>query len=229
MLMGPGWGMSGLGGIMLGETGMAASPRQSHACAWAALARRGTEVTVPAERVLHWQGEPESGLTLVTDGIVRLTVAVGDDQELVVRMVRSGDAFGAVSAADGGSHATTATTDTGCRLVHVTTAVVRALVADDPSVARFLLAHLSTEVRRVEARLVQRCSKSTLSRVAARLSALDRGDPILMTQSELADWVGATRESTARSLGELRRRGAVSTGRGRIEIVDRDRLLELAS
>ncbi|HKJ55590.1 MAG TPA: Crp/Fnr family transcriptional regulator [Nitriliruptoraceae bacterium] len=183
---------------------------------------------MPSGRVVHRQGEPESGLTLVTNGIVRLTVAVGADQELVVRMVGSGDAFGAVSAADGGLHATTATAATDCRMVHVPSAVVQALVADDAAVARLMLAHLSTEVRRAEDRLVQRCSKSTLSRVAARLSALDRGDPILMTQHELADWVGATRESTARSLGELRRAGAVTTARGRIEVVDPDRLLEMA-
>ena len=96
------------------------------------------------------------------------------------------------------------------------------------ALARFLLAQLAAAARLAKQRLAQRCGTTTLSRVAARLSALDHGGPINMTQSELAQWVGATRESTARSLGELRRAGAVVTGRGRIEVVDRDQLVAAA-
>jgi CRP-like cAMP-binding protein len=39
-----------------------------------------------------------------------------------------------------------------------------------------------------------------------------------MTQTELAGWVGATRESTARALAAFRRAGFVSTSRGRIVV-----------
>lgn len=76
---------------------------------------------------------------------------------------------------------------------------------------------------------MQHCSKTTLGRVADLLATLDDdadGRRIDTTQRELADWVGATRESTARSLGRLRDRGAIATGRGWIEVLDRDRLTE---
>jgi CRP-like cAMP-binding protein len=41
-----------------------------------------------------------------------------------------------------------------------------------------------------------------------------------ITQAELADWIGATRESTARSLARFRKAGLVETWRGRIVICD---------
>jgi CRP-like cAMP-binding protein len=45
-----------------------------------------------------------------------------------------------------------------------------------------------------------------------------------ITQGELADRIGATRESTARALGEFRRSGVLETGRGRIIVHDLDGL-----
>jgi CRP-like cAMP-binding protein len=41
-----------------------------------------------------------------------------------------------------------------------------------------------------------------------------------MTQSDLAEWIGATRESTARALAQFRRAGLIETCRGRIVVLD---------
>ena len=41
-----------------------------------------------------------------------------------------------------------------------------------------------------------------------------------ITQADLAEWVGTTRESTARALAKFRRAGLVETCRGRIVVLD---------
>ncbi|MGE5211152.1 MAG: helix-turn-helix domain-containing protein [Acidobacteriota bacterium] len=41
-----------------------------------------------------------------------------------------------------------------------------------------------------------------------------------ITQSDLAGWIGATRESTARALAGFRRAGLVRTSRGCITVLD---------
>ena len=46
-------------------------------------------------------------------------------------------------------------------------------------------------------------------------------------QDELAGWVGATREATARSLAIFRRAGAISTGRRRITLHGLDTLAKV--
>ena len=48
-----------------------------------------------------------------------------------------------------------------------------------------------------------------------------------ITQADLADRIGATRESTARAIGEFRRAGVLETGRGRIVVLDIDGLADL--
>ena len=49
-----------------------------------------------------------------------------------------------------------------------------------------------------------------------------------MRQADLAEWLGATRETTARSLGTLRRAGLISTGRNCVTVHDRTALAVVA-
>ena len=51
---------------------------------------------------------------------------------------------------------------------------------------------------------------------------------LVMTQADLADMLGTTRQSLNIELKRLERDGMIGLGRGRIEIRDRARLLELA-
>ncbi|MBY5164082.1 Crp/Fnr family transcriptional regulator [Salsipaludibacter albus] len=189
----------------------------------------GRPIELDVGRVLYRQGEAADALVLVDDGAVQLSIAVGDGQDLAIARVDRGGVVGLVSAVDGQAHAATATVvDTG-RGTAVCRRHLRRLLADDPHVATYLLQCLTANLRRADRRLVQHCSKTTLGRVADLLATLDddaHGGRIDTTQRELADWVGATRESTARSLGRLRDRGAIATGRGWIEVLDRDRLTE---
>lgn len=49
-----------------------------------------------------------------------------------------------------------------------------------------------------------------------------------IAQEELAQRIGATRQTTAKVLGQWRRRGWIVTGRGRIVVLDRSALGALA-
>lgn len=81
------------------------------------------------------------------------------------------------------------------------------------------MAHLSD--------LVTQLSFNTVAeRVAAALlnGTQANGDVMRLTQAELAAEVGTTREVVARSLAGLQASGAIHLGRGRITVLDRDRL-----
>ena len=41
-----------------------------------------------------------------------------------------------------------------------------------------------------------------------------------LSQTDIAEWIGATRESTARALAHFRAAGVIRTGRGRIVVDD---------
>lgn len=115
--------------------------------------------------------------------------------------------------------------------VEPTTAVVvrgdrfERYLQDNPPVA---LALLRMQSRRLQ-EMTQRSmlgGRSVKARIAQRLIELsasgDRAGLVELTQTELAQFVDASREWTSKALGELRREGAIETGRGRIVIVDPD-------
>jgi CRP-like cAMP-binding protein len=58
-----------------------------------------------------------------------------------------------------------------------------------------------------------------LHRLAVRFDALG-GEPIPLTQSDVASIAGITRSTANRLLRQAERDGVVSTGRGRVSILD---------
>ncbi|MBG7606344.1 MAG: Crp/Fnr family transcriptional regulator, partial [Actinobacteria bacterium] len=101
---------------------------------------------------------------------------------------------------------------------------------ESPELAAAVLHNMSAQLRRANDRLVARNSNSATVRTGnmlVELSSLmmkhsgcaDRCE-LPITQVELADWIGATRESTARALACFRKAGLVETFRGKIVICD---------
>jgi len=70
--------------------------------------------------------------------------------------------------------------------------------------------------------------RSVKARIAQRLIELEgrsgNAGVVELTQSDLAKLIDASREWTSKALGELRRDGAVETTRGKILILDHDKL-----
>ena len=89
---------------------------------------------------------------------------------------------------------------------------------------------LSAELRRANDRLVTLNSNSATVRTGRMLVELASlmmrhgGDAetytLPLTRTDLAGWIGATRESTARALTRFRRAGLVRTCRGQIVVLD---------
>lgn len=70
-------------------------------------------------------------------------------------------------------------------------------------------------------------SDDLASRISHRLQAMSEesaNGELDLTQSELASWVGASREATVRCLCRLRAAGAITTRRGHITVTDGDAL-----
>lgn len=76
--------------------------------------------------------------------------------------------------------------------------------------------------------------RSVKARIAQRLLELstrsEHPGVVELTQSDLAQFIDASREWTSKALGELRREGVIETARGRLIILDelalRDALMD---
>ena len=96
-----------------------------------------------------------------------------------------------------------------------------------PSVALALLRMQSRRLNEMTQRSMLG-GRSVKARIAQRLLELSTRSSsdgvVVLTQSDLAQFIDASREWTSKALGELRREGAIKTARGRIVILDYDLL-----
>jgi CRP/FNR family transcriptional regulator, cyclic AMP receptor protein len=114
-----------------------------------------------------------------------------------------------------------------------------AAVRTSPELAMVSLRGLARQLRRANARIRVGETETVAARTAhlllelaerfARADGGRGGDGVVpITQTDLAEWLGATRETTARALAELRRAGVITTARSRITVNDPAALAALA-
>jgi CRP/FNR family cyclic AMP-dependent transcriptional regulator len=115
---------------------------------------------------------------------------------------------------------------------------LRRLIELHPTIAVNVIRHLSTRLAEAERELEAMAYQRVGQRLARKLIDLGqrfgvksvRGTLIQarLTQQELADMIGTTRETLAHTISDFRRRGLVSTNQQRVVIRDAERLLEVA-
>jgi CRP/FNR family transcriptional regulator, cyclic AMP receptor protein len=94
-----------------------------------------------------------------------------------------------------------------------------------------LIEALAAQLEEREARLMTLAYQGVTARLAATLlRRSDAGSREIhgLTHQDLADWVGASRESVTRALDELHAAGIIELGRRQIRILNQDRLRALA-
>ena len=210
-----------------------------HATVADAIAELGTRRAHAAGDLLFVEGEHSHSVYVCVEGRIRIFLTTPSGRELLVGVKAPGDEFGELSALDGRPRSASAAA--------IDRSVVAALPADryldlllaSPHLSVAVCQSLSAELRRANDRLVMRDSCSATVRTGRMLVELaslmmrhsGEADTYLLplTQTDLAGWIGATRESTARALARFRRAGLVRTGRGQIVVLDVLGLNELVS
>lgn len=203
------------------------------------ITEQGHRRAYRAGDVLFHETDASTHVYLVVTGRVRLVVAGACGRELLLDVKVPGDMFGELSAIDGHGRATTAIAMEQTEVQELAGDRFLAALAANPGAAIAELQVLSRNLRRANARISAGETEPVVTRTARLLLELsDRftnGSAasqvvwiVPLTQADLAEWLGATRETTARSLGTLRRAGLISTGRNCVTLHDRDALALVA-
>lgn len=203
------------------------------------LLHRGAAVRHAKGRSIFREGDPSGAVYEVVAGRIRIEVSTPTGGRLVLGVKEPGDLLGELGALDGRARSATAVAMEDCELIQTGVDDFLAVLEEKPAVAVSLLQRISRDLRHAVDRTTARASADTTQRLAMLLS--DLGDrfgeyhadanvtiDLALTQDDLAGWIGATREATARSLRTLRDRSAVTTARRQITITDPDALLDVA-
>lgn len=185
-------------------------------------------------QTLFNEGEPGDRLYVVTAGKIKLSHASGDGRESLLMVLGPGDMFGELSLFDPGPRTSTAIAVTEAAVLGLGTNDLRPWLSGRPEVAQSLLQALAHRLRRTSEAMSDLVFADVPGRVAKALLELgDKfGTPTAgglyvhhdLTQEELAQLVGASRETVNKALADFASRGWLKLETRSVELLDMERL-----
>ena len=188
---------------------------------------------------LFLEGDSASEFLIILTGQVKITVASHDGREVLLEVRGKGEVIGEMALIDQAPRSASAfslVTPTECLVMSVRS--FRELVDTDPAFTRVLLTEMVHKVRGASFHQLELALDDVNGRVVRRLLELDRrfgtgveGAPIKspITQQELADWAGVSRQAVVKELRLLRDDGVLATKGSTITIHNREALVDRAS
>lgn len=171
--------------------------------------------TLAKNRLLISEGEVSDTLFLLLSGEVQIFLSDLDGKEFILSVLKEGDYFGELALLDAEKRTASAITLTKCTIVTIKGADFKDILQKHPGIYPVLIKHLMTIVRTNTENVRMLALKDVYSRFRKLL--IDNSIDILgvkrvstkMTQKDIANRIGASREMVARILRELSKGGYI--------------------
>jgi CRP/FNR family transcriptional regulator, cyclic AMP receptor protein len=205
-----------------------------------ATALRADIIDVQLDRGERLFAEGDSGdkLYIILSGKIKLTKAAPDGRENLLSVHGPGEMFGELSLFDPIPRTSSATAVTSARLAALAHDDLRTWLSTRPEIAMHLLQALAQRLRRINEVKADLVFTDVPGRVAkALLDLADRfgvqtpeGVQVNhdLTQEELAQLVGASRETVNKALADFTARGWIQLAAKSVLVTDTDRLRKRA-
>jgi CRP-like cAMP-binding protein len=200
----------------------------------AALRSCMTDVKVARGRTLFNEGDPGDRLYVVTEGKIKLGRTAADGRENLLAILGPGEMFGELSLFDPGPRTATATAVTDTSVLGLGHDELEPWLTGRPEVAAQLLGALAQRLRRTNEAMADLVFSDVPGRVAKALLDLARRFGVQsedglhvthdLTQEELAQLVGASRETVNKALADFASRGFLRLEARAVVILDIERL-----
>ncbi|HLH65101.1 MAG TPA: Crp/Fnr family transcriptional regulator [Solirubrobacteraceae bacterium] len=207
------------------------------------------EASVPrafaAEETVFREGDEGDTCYVLRLGRVRALREHPDGRSITLATFGPGELFGELSLLDRGRRSATVEAVEDAEAVAIMGRDMRRLLRAEPDIALGMLASLGRRLRATNERLARQSFQTVPSRVASALrqliaQAAGSGAPVpaaacggsceqepvrlAVTQAQIAQLAGCARETASRFLAQLVRDGVIEQGRGRLTVLDPERL-----
>ncbi len=197
------------------------------------LRTAASPVELAAGETLFREGEQGDALFVLRSGTVELSVLSPDGRRLGLDILSRGAVFGEIALFDPGPRTATATALAHCSLLRMRHKDLMRAIEDNPRLCLELLTVMGQRMRYMNQQLHDYVFMPVPQRLARKLlqvTPAEADGPALLrlSQSELAEMVGASREAVSKLLSGWKKLGVLDTGRGHITLRDREALQEIA-
>lgn len=192
-----------------------------------------TEVRLQPGEVLFEQGDEGQALYAVASGVLEISILSRDGRKLALDVMRPGALFGEIALFDPGKRTATVTALEATTLRQVKNADILREVERTPKLAIDLIKLAGLRMRWMNRQFSEQVflpMPSRLARKVLHLTVEGGAAPAMLalSQAELAEFVGATREAVSKTLSAWKRLGIIDASRRGLVVLDRDALQLIA-
>jgi CRP/FNR family cyclic AMP-dependent transcriptional regulator len=199
------------------------------------LCRYSKARLVKRRAVVFSKGDPGNSLFAVVKGTVRIGVTSAEGREAVFNIIEPGELFGEIALLDGRERTADAVATSDCELLVIDRREFLPFVQSQPLLAMKLIDLLCTRLRWISDHVEQivlpnlpgRLAKAIV-RLAERDGSAHAKQKLTVTQLELSQMVGMSRESINKQLRAWAKRKLVRLERGGIVMLNKNALDEIA-
>jgi CRP-like cAMP-binding protein len=181
------------------------------------------------------KGDPGNSLFAVISGTVKMSISSPDGRSAIFNLIGAGDVFGEMAVLDGQARSADATANTNCEIFIIDRREFIPFVQSQPALAMKFIQLLCSRLRgtsdQVEQLILQNLPgrlASALIRLAEKHLPAPEGRTIAVTQQEIGEMVGMTRESINKQLRVWATRKWVRLEHGAIVVLNPEPLHALA-
>jgi CRP/FNR family transcriptional regulator, cyclic AMP receptor protein len=199
------------------------------------LCRYAKHATLKRGTTIFCRGDPGNSLYAVISGTVKMSISSPDGRSAIFNLVGPGEIFGEIAVLDGRARTADATANTNCEVFIIDRREFIPFVRSQPTLALKFIELLCGRLRWTSDQVEQIILQNLPGRLASaliRLSEKHKTDPaaktIAITQQEISEMVGMTRESINKQLRAWEEKNWVRLEHGAIVVLNADPLRQLA-
>src|SRR6202165_4139313 len=199
------------------------------------LCRYAKHTTLKRGTTIVSKGDPGNSLVAVISGTVKISVPSPDGRSAILNLIGPGEIFGEVAVLDGLARTADATANTNCEIYIIDRREFLPFVRSQPALAMKLIELLCMRLRWTSDQVEQVILQNLPGRLASALIRLTEkhklapgGRTIAVTQQEISEMVGMTRESINKQLRIWSTRNWVRLEHGAIVVLNAEPLQALA-
>jgi CRP/FNR family transcriptional regulator, cyclic AMP receptor protein len=191
------------------------------------------EKSYPKNAVVLTEGETGDSLYMIQSGKVKVFIGDEEGREIILKILGPGAFFGEMSMIDKQPRSASVTTIEASTFLVLTHSHFERCVEQEPRIGNMVMQMLAQRVREADRKIGTLALMDVYGRVAStllELSVYNNGKLVVgekLSQQDLANMVGASREMVNRILKDLSDRGFISIESKAITIINREFPLSL--